>query len=413
MSELSQRGQHLLDSSPVAAYVSEHFARVAEPWDAQLCPHGYISLCIAENKLNSQGLIEQLSRYEVPASVLGYDMMSGNPRFRGRLAAFMGRTFLGRTFDAQQLVVVAGAGAVLEMLYYTICDPGDGVLIPTPSYSGFWPDLETRDELTVVPVDCRSEEDFRLTLDRLDAAFDSADCRIKALLFTTPNNPLGRVYTPEELLEIVGWCRSRGLQLVVDEIYALSVFGETPFTSVASLLPSLGPDIHIVWAFSKDFGASGLRCGVLVSENPEVLEVVGGLAYWSACSGHTQHLLSELVSDETVVDAQLSASRSKLAEAYARVTRGLDEIGIAYLPAQAAFFLICDLREYLEVPTWAAERALWRRILDEANVNLTPGEACRIHEPGFFRLCYAAERDEAVGEALRRLGEVLKRVDAP
>ena len=138
-----------------------------------------------------------------------------------------------------------------------------------------------------------------------------------------------------------------------------------------------------------------------------MLDAVSGLAYWSACSGHTQHLLSELISDETVVDEYIDAMQAKLRHAYQQTTKALDAAGITYLPADAAFFLICDLRSRLEEPTWEAERGLWRRILEEANVNLTPGEACRINEPGFFRLCYAAESGASVQEAIVRLGQIL------
>ena len=407
MSKLSRRGQRLIDSPPMPDYIAEHFARAGRRWDPERCPDGYIGLCIAENKLHNDALIAHLARYEVPARVLGYDAMTGNKQFRQRLATFMARSFLGRTFDTEQIVVLAGAGSVLEMLFYAICDPGDGVLIPTPSYAGFWADLETRDELNVVTADCSSEDGFRLTPACLDAAVDAADCPVKALLFTTPNNPLGRVYTRDEVLEIVAWAEGRDIQLIVDEIYALSVFGEREFVSVAALRPQLGNGVHIVWAFSKDFGASGLRCGVLISENQAVLDAVGGLAYWSACSGHTQHLLSELVADEAVVDEHITGTRAKLGHAYRQLTGVLDAQGITYLPAEAAFFLICDLRAHLEVPTWEAERSLWRRILEQANVNLTPGEACRINEPGFFRLCYAAESGAAVQDAIGRLGRML------
>ncbi|MEM7543524.1 MAG: aminotransferase class I/II-fold pyridoxal phosphate-dependent enzyme, partial [Pseudomonadota bacterium] len=66
-----------------------------------------------------------------------------------------------------------------------------------------------------------------------------------------------------------------------------------------------------------------------------------------------------------------------------------------------------DLRAYLGAPTWEAERALWQCLVEQANVNLTPGEACRINEPGFFRLCYAAAENEAVGAAVARIERVL------
>ena len=118
-------------------------------------------------------------------------------------------------------------------------------------------------------------------------------------------------------------------------------------------------------------------------------------------------LLAELVADDAAVDEYIAGMRVKLGQAYRRVTSALDALGIAYLPAEAAFFLICDLRSHLEAPTWEAERELWRRILEDANVNLTPGEACRINEPGFFRLCYASESGDSVAEAIARLGRLL------
>jgi 1-aminocyclopropane-1-carboxylate synthase len=246
-----------------------------------------------------------------------------------------------------------------------------------------------------------------LTTELLDEAMDRAEVPVRALLFTTPNNPLGCVYSREEIEDILVWGERRGVHLVFDEIYALSVFGERPFVSAASLRASLGDRVHIVWAFSKDFGASGLRCGVLVSENEAVIQAVDGLAYWSACSGHTQNLLAQLVADTEVVDGYVTRMRAGLREAYQRVVAKLEEIGVPYVSADAAFFLICDFRRFLEAPTWEAERALWRRMVDEASVNLTPGEACHINEPGFFRLCYAAVPGDAIDVALGRIGKTI------
>lgn len=392
----------------MAAYILEHFARAELGWDPRTRPDGYIALCVAENKRRTAALLTRLAKYrDVPAHALGYDAMIGNAQFREHLAMFMDRTFLGRTFAAENLAVVAGAGSALELLFHVIADAGDGVLVPTPSYAGFWADLETRDELTIVRVDCESADGFALTTERLDAAIATAACPVRALLFTNPDNPLGRVASRETLLEILRWTEARGIHVVFDEIYALSVFGPTPFVSSASLRPTLGDSAHIVWAFSKDFGASGLRCGVLVSENAAVISAVDQLAYWAACSGHTQYLLSSFVADTAAVDAYVADMRRDLAEAHDAVVHALDRAGIPYLPATAGFFVLCDLRAFLDRPTADAERHLWRRLLDEANVNLTPGEACRIAEPGFFRLCFAGVEPDAVLVGIERIGRCL------
>jgi aspartate/methionine/tyrosine aminotransferase len=422
---LSARGAQLVANPPAAAYLLEHFARLGDAWDAEQNPDGYIALCVAENRSMWDMLVPQLAAYrDVPARVLGYDAMIGSLEFREQLAAFMSRTFLGRTTKAEQLAVVAGAGAVLELLFHAIADPGDGVLIPTPSYAGFWMDLETRDQLRVVPVHCTSAEGFRLSTRALDQALAQAEVPVKALLFTSPNNPLGCVYTRDELLEVLDWSQRAGIHVVFDEIYALSVFGEpaspggprargggeaqkTTFVSAASLRDSLGPRAHVVWAFSKDFGASGLRCGVLYSENAALLQAVDGLAYWAACSGDTQWLLGRLVSDHQFVDMYIERMQAQLRSIYTLVCAALDRHAIAHIPAQAGFFLICDLRPWLDEPTFAAEQRLWRRLVDEAKVNLTPGAACRIAEPGWFRLCFASVPLEAVLAAIERIAFVL------
>jgi 1-aminocyclopropane-1-carboxylate synthase len=409
LSTLSRRGRRLVEHPPEAEYLLEHFRRAADAYDPVVRPDGYIPLCIAENKLVADLLLPKMAACrDVPAGALGYDAMTGSLAFRRQLARFMGRAFLGRTPLPEQIAALAGAGSVLEILLHALADPGDGVLVPTPSYAGFWPDLETRDELTIVPVHCASADGFRLTPERLDAALAAAGRPVKVLVLTSPNNPLGRVHTAAEVESVVRWAAGAGVHLVVDEIYALSVFGERAFASVTTLGPSLGDRVHVVWAFSKDFAASGLRCGVLLTENAAVMGAVDALAYWACCSGDTQHVLGAMISDDAWVDGYVAAMRSRLGVAYRRVAAALDAQGIAYLPSEAGFFLLADLRVFLPASTWAGERALWRRLLDQTGVNLTPGEACRAAEPGFMRLCFAGVPTEVAEHAVRAVGHALR-----
>jgi aspartate/methionine/tyrosine aminotransferase len=405
---LSRRAQGLLSGGAIPEYLQQHYECLSDPCDALANPDGYIGLCEAENRLVAEMVADRLDRVpRVPGTVLAYDAMTGSLRFREQLGIFMGRTFLGREFGPQQISVLAGAGSVLEILFHAIGDPGDGVLVPTPSYAGFWLDLEVRDGLTIVPVHRSIDDDFRLTPEMLDRAVAGAGRPVKALLYTSPDNPLGTVSSPDEISRVLEWADDRGLHVVFDEIYALSVFGERAFTSCAGLRPSLGERVHIVWAFSKDFGASGLRCGVLVSENRAVNAAVDALAYWACCSGHTQYLLGDLISDETWVDSYIGSMRELLQGAYARLVAALDAGGIRYVAAEAGVFVLLDLRPHLAAPTWEAEHALWLRILRRARVNLTPGASCRVGEPGFFRLCYASQPIENVEAAVLRIAPLL------
>jgi aspartate/methionine/tyrosine aminotransferase len=402
---LSRRGEELAAAPPLHEYIDAHMSRLDDIWHAETNPDGLISLCVAENKLVWDLLEPRFAECrDVEPYSIGYDRMAGSMPFREVLADFMSRTFIGRKVLAEQLAVFNGAGSVLELLFYVLCDPGDGVLIPTPSYTGFWADLETRDEVTIIPVHCSSEEGFALTRAHLDEALAGADRPVKALLYTNPNNPLGCVYTAEEVDDVLSWAQENEIHVVLDEIYALSVFGDTEFTSGAQLRPDMGDWLHIVWAFSKDFGLSGLRSGVLFSENERLLRAVDALAMWASTSGDTQSLLRQLLADDAWVDGYLAENRKRLGEAYRRVTEALEGYGIEYVPAEAGFFFLVDVRPLMDEVSWEGEKRLWRHLLDELNINLTPGDACHNGEPGFMRLVFTSVPTDAAVEGVHRLG---------
>lgn len=356
----------------------------------------------AENKLMWDLLEPQMTRRrDVPPRAIGYDDIRGNPLFRASVADFASRTFLGFELDPDAICTMAGAGAILEGLFYALCEPGDGVLVATPGYAGFWMDLENRDGAVIVPVQTLPEQGFRITTDALDRAWASTDRPIRALLLSSPDNPTGRVLDKHELAEIIEWTRRRDIHLVSDEIYALSVHGDAPFVSV-SHLTELSDDIHIVWAFSKDFAASGLRCGVLFSHNERLRKAVSGQAVWSAVSGRTQHLVAEMLSDRAWTDEYLVEMPRRLRRAHRVLTDALTDAEIAHVPGEAGFFLIADLREFLDDATFEGERALWRRMVD-AGVNLTPGAAIRSPAPGLFRVCFTATPIDSLPLAVERM----------
>lgn len=107
----------------------------------------------------------------------------------------------------------------------------------------------------------------------LKNAYFAASCRerIKGIVLTNPNNPLGKCYPRHVLCEILRFCDVNGLHFISDEVYAMSSLQSTryspSFISVLSLLdmdltPKLGnlaSRVHVIWSMSKDFGCSGIR----------------------------------------------------------------------------------------------------------------------------------------------------------
>ena len=403
---LSARGSSLVDNSPIPEYIETHQERVLTVDRDD--PERYLGLCIAENLLMWDLLDPQINRVRgVQPSAVAYGSHTGSEALREQIARFGSEHVWGRTVDADHVVALAGAGSILESLFYVIAAPGEGVLVPTPSYAGYWFDIETRDDLTVVPVHTRSDDGFRLTPELLEEAFTQSTVPIAALILTNPDNPTGGIMASDDLKQAIEWARGHDIHIIVNGIYALSVHTGETFIPVASIVDDVREDIHEVWGFSKDFAMSGVRAGVLTTQNQRVLSALNAIAYWSCISGDTQHLLVNMLTDGEWLSSYIDTMRQRLAKSYRATTTALDAAGIPYLSGDAGLYLLADFRQFMPELTWEAEDLLWRRILDESNVNLTPGSACHIGEPGFMRICFATEEPGIVEVAIGRISALL------
>ncbi|MEO1173485.1 MAG: aminotransferase class I/II-fold pyridoxal phosphate-dependent enzyme, partial [Myxococcota bacterium] len=177
---LSQRGARLV-SGATPEYLLTHFERSSDRWDPKTNPNGYLGLCVAENGRVWDLIGPRVNRARtVPARAFAYDSMLGSTHFRERLAAFLGERLAGRDLHPEQVSALSGAGTVLESLFYTITDPGDAVLVPTPSYAGFWHDLETRIQSQIIPVHGRSDSGFEVSAADLEAAYTASERPVRA-----------------------------------------------------------------------------------------------------------------------------------------------------------------------------------------------------------------------------------------
>jgi aspartate/methionine/tyrosine aminotransferase len=311
---VSERARRMVTESTIAPYILEHIQRSTEPRDPD-----YLCLAVAENHLMWDIISEKANAVRnVGPSAFGYEDMRGSVALRATLARFLGDGLFGCEVSADSIVVMAGAGSVVEALTWALVDPGGGVVIPTPSYAGYWNDIEARVGLLAVPAHTRPESDFRITEDTLTAAVDASTVPIGALLLTNPSNPLGRTLTDDEVALSIDWARRRGMPIIMNEVYGLSIHGDTPFRSAASLLGGIPYDVHFIWAFSKDFASSGLSGGVAVTSNRMVHDVLMQHLYFSAVSGDTQHLMVSMLDDR---DWCVAVPR-RIAPAVGEVIRG-------------------------------------------------------------------------------------------
>ncbi len=235
----------------------------------------------------------------------------------------------------------------------------------------------------------------------------------KFLLITNPHNPLGIIYSSATMLNAVTWARKRRLHTIVDEIYALSIHQKNGhgFESIIKILDNkLGSDVHFVWSVSKDFGASGLRFGVVYSQNQTFLDALANLNVFSGVSNPMQMVVSELLTDDDFVDRYLEESRVRLCHSYWICIQKLEEMVLPFVPAVAGLFVYVDFSSLLPEKTMEWERRLSQLFIDHARLVLTPGESQRERMPGMFRLCYAWVTPEVLEIGMERLSRLVAKI---
>lgn len=272
-------------------------------------------------------------------------------------------------------------------------------------------DLRWRTGIQLVPVICESSNNFKVTRKALEAAFDKSkedNIRVKGLLITNPSNPLGTLMDKDTLRTLVRFINEKGIHLISDEIYAATVFSHPAFTSIAEIIEEDNLEcnsdlIHIVYSLSKDMGFPGFRIGIIYSYNDAVVSCARKMSSFGLVSSQTQHLIASMLSDDAFVEGFLAENAKQLAKRYRVFTRGLAQVGIRCLESNGGLFLWMDLRGLMKKQTMEEEMRLWKVIIDEVKINVSPGCSFHCSEAGWFRVCYANMDDRAVEVALSRI----------
>jgi aspartate/methionine/tyrosine aminotransferase len=233
------------------------------------------------------------------------------------------------------------------------------------------------------------------------------------VLITNPNNPLGVIYRPGIIQNLIRWARRRKLHTIMDEIYALSTHkkNDHSFQSVIRVLDNkLGDDVHFIWSISKDFGASGLRVGFVYSQNSTYIQGLANLNIFSGVGHPMQMVVSELLTDDDFVEMYLDTSRERLRESYMICVEKLEEMVLPFVPAEAGMFVYVDFSSLLPEKTMEWEAKLSELLIDHARLILTPGESQRERMPGMFRICYAWVSQDVLRIGMERLSRIVAKI---
>ncbi|KAK6151902.1 hypothetical protein DH2020_014537 [Rehmannia glutinosa] len=395
------------------------------PYDELCNPSGVIQMGLAENQVSFDLLEQYLEKHSEEITNNGsgfrenalFQDYHGLQSFRKAMASFMEQIRGGRAkFDPDRVVITAGATAANELLTFILADPGDALLVPTPYYPGFDRDLRWRTGVNIVPVHCDSSNNFEITVEALESAYADAEAkniRVRGILITNPSNPLGATIKKSILEEILQFVTRKNIHLISDEIYSGSAFSSDEFISIAEILEARNykdsERVHIVYSLSKDLGLPGFRVGTIYSYNDNVVTTARRMSSFTLISSQTQQLLASMLSDRSFTENYIRINRERLKRRYDLIIDGLRKSGIECLKGNAGLFCWMNLSSLLECPTKEHELVLWKLILQELKLNISPGSSCHCSEPGWFRVCFANMSEKTLEIALRRIHDFMER----
>ena len=187
----------------------------------------------------------------------GYTQYTGNrglPELRELISRYLSERF-NVSYPPERTIITVGASEAIDLAMRAICETGDEILVPEPSYVSYAPTI-TLAGGTPVPVKCTAANDFILTPELLEAAITP---KTKAIIIAYPNNPTGAVMTREQLEAIIPVIEKHDLLVISDEIYAELTYNGK-HASIASI-GNMAERTVLINGFSKAFAMTGWRVG--------------------------------------------------------------------------------------------------------------------------------------------------------
>jgi aspartate aminotransferase len=319
-----------------------------------------------------------------------YTPAAGLPALREAIAAKTERDS-GLPCRADQVVVTNGGKHALYNTFQALLNPGDEVLLPAPYWVSYPEQIHLAEGVPVM-VSAGVDSGYKVTVDQLEAARTE---RTKVLLFTSPSNPTGAVYAPEQVEEIGRWAAEAGLWVVTDEIYEHLTYGGARHVSMPVVVPQLRDRCVVVNGVAKTYAMTGWRVGWTVAP-PAVTAAMQRLQSHATSNVANVSQRAALAAVSGPLDA-VAEMRTAYDRRRRLVADGLGAIdGIVCPEPEGAFYVFPSVEGVLGRDVGgrpvASSLELCDALLSSAGVALVPGEG--FGAPGHVRLSYALGDDD-------------------
>ncbi len=333
-----------------------------------------------------------------------YTPAAGLPELRAAIATKTQRDS-GYAVDASQVIVTNGGKQAVYSAFATLLDPGDEVLLPAPYWTTYPESIRLAGG---VPVEILADErtGFCVSVEQLEAARTP---RTKALLFCSPSNPTGGVYSPEAVEAIGRWALETGIWVITDEIYEHLTYAGAKHVSMPAVVPELADRCVVVNGVAKTYAMTGWRVGWLIGPADVVKGAINLQSHaTSNVANVSQAAALAAVSGDLAAVEEMRSAFDRRRQLMHSMLNSID--GVICAEPLGAFYAFPSVKgvlgRSLRGRTASSSAELAGLLLDEVEVAVVPGEA--FGAPGYVRLSYACSDDditEGVGRLQRLISE--------
>ncbi len=346
---------------------------------------GAVSLGVGEPDFVTPWTYRDAAVKSIISGRTGYTANRGDPVLIREIARYANNRF-SLDYGEDEIIATVGASEAIDLALRTLVSPGDGVLIPDPSYVSYMPNVAITGGVAV-PVPLSKTDGFALTADKIENAVRSAPAGVKCkiLILPFPNNPTGAILDYPALLKISAACKKLGLFVISDEIYAELTYGARHVSIGA--IAGMKERTVVINGFSKAFAMTGWRLGYLLAPREVCAAALKIHQYTIMCAPTASQCaaIAALIDGRENDYEQVEYMRAEYDRRRKFTVAMLRDMGLDVYEPRGAFYCFPDVTRYAKDGDTFAEE-----LLKSQKVAVVPGSAFGACGAGHVRCTYAS-----------------------
>lgn len=320
-----------------------------------------------------------------------YTANAGLAELRSEISNYMNRRFKVSYDPASEVIVTVGGSEAIDIAFRSIIEPGDEIIIPTPSFVCYAPLAKMSGGVPVI-LETRFEDKFKINPEALKAAITS---KTKMIVLPYPNNPTGAIMTKEDLADIAEIIKDTNIVVLSDEIYAEMTYTGN-HCSIASL-EGMWERTIIASGFSKAYAMTGWRLGYICAPKALTEQMLKIHQYGIMSSPTTAQFAAIEALKNGDEDIKMMVDEYNRRRRY--IFNGLKSIGIESFEPEGAFYIFPKIGDF-----GLSGEEFCSKLLYDYKCAIVPGNAFGKGGEGFARISYAY--------SLKHITQALERIEA-